>query len=149
MDFARRRLLCRLLHARVVLLDSHSCSVCLPADHRPESYSLDVPGAVCLRVLLGATVADFLWLMFTDRLGDTGFGGWCSLIVDTDDGSISTFVVILLATCTSSRRSLWSSCSILPRTATYVFGWVARTLAPTTSPDKLLLRFSTSLYFIF
>ena len=35
-----------------------------------------------------------LWLMFTDRLGDTGFGGWCSLIVETADGSISTFVVI-------------------------------------------------------
>ena len=35
-----------------------------------------------------------LWLMFTWRLGDTGFGGWCSLIVETADGSISTFVVI-------------------------------------------------------
>ena len=35
-----------------------------------------------------------LWLMFSHHLGNTGFGGWCSLIVETADGSISIFIVI-------------------------------------------------------
>lgn len=37
-----------------------------------------------------------LWLVLTDRLGNTGYGGggWCSLKVETKEGGVSIFVVV-------------------------------------------------------